>query len=278
MDLGWVLLIALISPGCDRAFGLTRPADAAADIVVPIDAPLADVALAHHDEDGDLIDDAIDNCPADANADQRDGDGDGVGDACDPHPTQAIDRIRYFDSLETFPASRWTQVAGAWSASGDAVTQIQVGNANGLAVLALGAALMDPSIEVIVTSLSGAGEDAGAYLVTGGSGGRPNGAICFMYEPAHMLGMVEEPNVANLLEPLPGTAYPVRLVLQATTETGPGTSSGPPSCTARRGTDPATTPIRIATDTTSIDAAQVALWTYQGSAKFESVTVFDHQP
>jgi hypothetical protein len=274
VDRRWVLLIAVIGTGCDRAFGLSRSADAPADIEV--DVPLADVALAHHDEDGDLIDDAIDNCPADSNATQLDGDHDGVGDACDPHPTQAIDRIRYFDSLETFPAAKWTQVAGAWSASGDAVTQIQVGNGNGLAVLALGAALVDPSIEVIVTALSGTGEDAGGYLITGGSGGRPTGAICLMYEPAHMLGIVEEPNVANLLEPLPGTAYPVRIVLQATAETGPGTSSGPPSCTARRGTDPATT--RIAGDTTSIDAAQVALWTYQGSARSESVTVFDRRP
>ena len=36
------------------------------------------------DTDCDGIDDSIDNCPSDANADQADSDGDGIGDVCDP--------------------------------------------------------------------------------------------------------------------------------------------------------------------------------------------------
>ena len=48
------------------------------------------------DLDGDGLDDARDNCPADPNPDQADADGDGVGDACDlcfgvaNHPGGAI--------------------------------------------------------------------------------------------------------------------------------------------------------------------------------------------
>jgi hypothetical protein len=36
------------------------------------------------DTDGDMVCDDVDNCPADANADQSDLDGDGIGDVCDP--------------------------------------------------------------------------------------------------------------------------------------------------------------------------------------------------
>ncbi|MEX0621430.1 MAG: thrombospondin type 3 repeat-containing protein [Candidatus Woykebacteria bacterium] len=36
------------------------------------------------DLDNDDVDDEIDNCPQDANADQDDFDGDGIGSACDP--------------------------------------------------------------------------------------------------------------------------------------------------------------------------------------------------
>lgn len=38
------------------------------------------------DHDGDLVDDAIDNCPNDPNEDQSDVDGDTVGDVCDNAP------------------------------------------------------------------------------------------------------------------------------------------------------------------------------------------------
>lgn len=95
----------------------------AAPPVDTVDAPPGDV-------DGDGTTDDVDNCPADANADQHDedgdaigdvcdpcphlagtaadGDGDGVGDACDPQPALAKQRIAFFDPF-TSDRSEWMQ-------------------------------------------------------------------------------------------------------------------------------------------------------------------------
>ena len=60
-----------------------------------------------HDEDGDGIDDACDNCPHLNNPTQVDSDGDGVGDVCDPFPTVPTESIARFESFTTQP-SDWT--------------------------------------------------------------------------------------------------------------------------------------------------------------------------
>ena len=52
-----------------------------------------------HDEDGDGIDDALDNCPHVAGS-AADDDSDGVGDICDPHPATPGDHIGLFSTLE----------------------------------------------------------------------------------------------------------------------------------------------------------------------------------
>jgi hypothetical protein len=68
------------------------------------------------DADADGVADALDNCPATANADQRDADGDGVGDACDQCPDTPAGSVITTDGCSTeqmcpcggpTPAAEW---------------------------------------------------------------------------------------------------------------------------------------------------------------------------
>ena len=88
-------------------------------------------AASQHDEDGDGIADAADNCPFLANADQADGDGDGVGDACDPEPAMARQHLAFFapmapDTPCTADASdsTWLRSGDSWDISGATLARL----------------------------------------------------------------------------------------------------------------------------------------------------------
>jgi hypothetical protein len=59
------------------------------------------------DEDGDGVGNACDVCPGWWDPDQKDTDGDGIGDACDPRPLQAGDRLLLFDGFDDGLQDGW---------------------------------------------------------------------------------------------------------------------------------------------------------------------------
>src|SRR5690348_5557014 len=73
-----------------------------------------------HDEDGDGIDDACDDCPHIADPSQIDSDGDGVGDVCDPDPASPRESITLFDPM-TSQLPFWQFDALAPSYTGDSI-------------------------------------------------------------------------------------------------------------------------------------------------------------
>jgi hypothetical protein len=108
-----VLVVLVALAGCGR---------------LGFDAPLAgpngsdggdDGASRSHDEDGDGIADAADDCPGTANTNQADVDGDGVGDDCDPDNTTA-QSIVMFEAFGDGVLPAWTATGAAnWTIVGD---------------------------------------------------------------------------------------------------------------------------------------------------------------
>lgn len=107
------VLVALA--GCNGWFGLNNAQ-------VQLDAR-PDGPPPTHDEDGDGIDDSVDNCPTEPNLDQLDRDGDGVGDACDPDLAAGKqDHVAGYIMFQASDASRYVPLSGTWTIASDSLT------------------------------------------------------------------------------------------------------------------------------------------------------------
>jgi hypothetical protein len=135
-----------------------------------------------HDEDGDGIVDACDNCPAVANANQADvteinvrAFADGVGDACDPRPGVGGDDLRAFYSFASdAQATAWTGTG--WSISGDEL------HASGTATWTITRAFAGDGylVRAEITSLTAAAPNAFVIAIDGD--GISAGATCTLQD------------------------------------------------------------------------------------------------
>ena len=115
------LAVLLCLAGCNQIFGNHSVNVSAFDA-----APDADPCSIHagdsgfHDEDGDAINDACDNCPTVKNSGQTDTDGDGIGDECDPQPGIADQQLSFL-SFADGATVQLTRIGGDWTIHDDAL-------------------------------------------------------------------------------------------------------------------------------------------------------------
>jgi hypothetical protein len=97
-------LLAVFGAGCGR---------------IGFDSGDGGIAPIDHDEDGDGIDDALDNCPFLANVDQDNADGDEVGDACDRDTAVPREHLSYFNALRPGDPAPFASGQGTWTREAD---------------------------------------------------------------------------------------------------------------------------------------------------------------
>lgn len=107
----WWFLVWLLLAGCDQVWRFDTVRDPDGYIPQQCDQ------VTQHDEDGDTVRDACDNCPGTPNTNQADMDRDGVGDACDPSAT-TNEQIARFEPFAG-PNTAWQAASGTWTFDGE---------------------------------------------------------------------------------------------------------------------------------------------------------------
>lgn len=150
-----VATIALLAWGaCNPAFDLH-------ETYLDVDAPVTT------DEDGDFVDDSVDNCPGIYNPNQADGDGDHVGDACDPHPTTPGDHIALFEPFNSRVYQLTADSAANWMIQdGSIVTTGSPDATSTTLALNLMNPLSTPTLEVGFTVLGYSSAGQSSVLLT----------------------------------------------------------------------------------------------------------------
>jgi hypothetical protein len=135
--------------------------------------PPPDVPANGHDEDGDGIGDAEDNCPT-VKGSQADADQDGVGDLCDPNAGIA-NRIAAFYAFDVMPPA-WTAIAGGWNVANDAL--VHKGTGSFSKFVAKNGLILTPPYVIEARFRFDTTPESGEFSISAGLDAAADGSFC----------------------------------------------------------------------------------------------------